>query len=185
MQLVGGDVEDFGRGIEGEEQRLRAGIDGITAIGVRGGDRAIGFGRGVLDRRHLIALLEHVVGACERLLDVAVADLLVVVLAVILEGVLWIGLVHHRCAGLERFFDVEDRRQRIVIDPDLAKGFVGFALTAGDHGDDRLAAVADLVDRQRRLVILAELEQAEQRVEVHRNIGAANDAAHARRTLGG
>ena len=180
-----GTVEDLRRRIEGEEQRLRAGIDGIAAVGVGRGDRAVGLGRRVLDRRHLVALLEHVVGTGERLLHVAVADLLMVVLAVILEGVLRIDLVHHRRAGLERLLDVEHRRQRIVVDPDLADGLVGFALAVGDHRDDRLAPVADLVDRQRRLVVLAELEQAEQRIEVHRDVGAADDAAHARRALGG
>ena len=64
----------------------------------------------------------------ERLLHVAEAQLLVVVLAVILEGVLRIGLVHHRRAGLERLLDVEHRRQRIVVDPDLGERLERLAL---------------------------------------------------------
>ena len=57
-------------------------------------------------------------------------------------------------------------------------------MAVGDDGDDRLALVAHLVDRQRRFVVLAEIDQAEQRIEVARHVGAANDPADARMPLG-
>ena len=41
---------------------------------------------------------------------------------------------------------------------------------------DRLAFVAHHVGRQRRLVVLAELDEAQQRVEIDRHVGRANDA---------
>ena len=63
MKGVGGHVEDLGAGVEREEQRLRRGVDDIASVGVGRRDRAVGLGRRVLDRRHLIALLEHMVGA--------------------------------------------------------------------------------------------------------------------------
>ena len=90
-----------------------------------------------------------------------------------------IGLVDDRRAGLHRLLDVEHRRQRFVVDADLRQRLEGFALAVGDDGDDRLALVANLVDRERRLVILAEIDQAEQRVEIARHVGAADDPPHA------
>ena len=59
MQLVRLHGVDLGRRVEREEQRLGRGVDNEAAIGVRHGDRAVGLGRRVLDRRHLIALVEH------------------------------------------------------------------------------------------------------------------------------
>jgi len=52
-------------------------------------------------------------------------------------------------------------------------------MTVGDDGGDRLALVADLLDRERRLVVLAEIDKAEQRVEITGYVGAADDPAHA------
>ena len=124
------------------------------------------------------------VGAGEGALDVAKAQLLVIVNVVIGERVLRIGFVDHRRAGLQRLLDVEDRGQRLIVDADLCDGLIGLAVAVGDDGDDRLALVAHLVDRQRRLVVLAEIDQAEQRVEVARHIGAADDPAHSGGTLG-
>ena len=116
----------------------------------------------MLDRRHLVALLEHVVGLGEAALDVAEAQLLMIVDVVIGEGVLRIGLVDDRRAGLQGLLDVEHRRQRLVVDADLRDRLIGLARAVGDDGDDRLALVAHLVDRERRLVVLAEIDQAEQ-----------------------
>ncbi len=113
------------------------------------------------------------IGLGEAALDVAEAQLLVIVDVVIDEGVLGIGLVDHGRAGLQRLLDVEHRRQRLVVDPHLRDRLIGLARAVGDDGDDRLALVADLVDRQRRLVVLAEVDQAEQRVQI--------DAARRRR----
>ncbi len=133
----------------------------------------------MLDRRHLVARFEHVIGCRERLFHVAEAQLLVIVFAVILEGVARIGLVDHGRAGLERVLDIEDRRQRLVVDTDLSQRLESLALRACDHRDDRLTLVADLVGGQRRLVVLAEVEQAQERIEVARHVGAADDAADA------
>ena len=184
MKGVGGHIENLGAGVEREEQRLRRGVDDITSIGVGRRDRAVGLGRRVLDRRHLIALLEHMVGARKAALDVAEAQLLVIIDVVIGERVLRIGFVDDRRAGLQRFLDVEHRGQRLVVDADLCQGLEGLAVAVGDDRHDRLALVAHLVDRERRLVVLAEIDQAEQRVEVARHVGAANDPAHPGRALG-
>ena len=106
-----------------------------------------------------------------------------IVLAVILEGVLRVGLVDHRRAGLERLLDVEHRRELLVVDPHLGERLERLALGAGDDRHDRLALVAHLVGRERRLVVLAEVQEREQRVEIARHIRAADDAAHARHAL--
>ena len=179
MKGVGWHIEDLGAGVEREEQRLRRGVDDIAPVGVGRGDRAVGLGRRMLDRRHLVALLEHMVGAGEAALDVAEAQLLMIIDVVIGEGVLRIGLVDDRRARLHRLLDVEDRRQRLIVDADLRHRLERLALAVGDDRDDRLALVAHLVDRERRLVVLAEIDQAEQGVEIARNVGAANDPAHA------
>src|SRR2546428_266720 len=71
MKGVGGNVEDFGAGVEREEQGLRRGVDDIAAVGVGGCDRAVGLGRRVLDRRHLVALFEDMIGLGEAALDIA------------------------------------------------------------------------------------------------------------------
>jgi hypothetical protein len=53
----------------------------------------------MLDRRHLVALFEDVIGLGEAALDVAEAQFLVIVDVVIDEGVLGIGLVDDGRAG--------------------------------------------------------------------------------------
>ena len=73
MQLVRLHRVDLGRGVEREEQRLRRGVDDEAAVGVRHRDRAVGLGRRVLDRRHLVAVFEDDVGLLEGRLDVAEA----------------------------------------------------------------------------------------------------------------
>ena len=55
----------------------------------------------------------------------------------------------------------------------------GLAMAVGDDRDDRLALVAHLVDCKCRLVVLAEIDQAEQRVQIARHVRAANDSANA------
>ncbi|MHC2233039.1 hypothetical protein ACVI8L_001378 [Bradyrhizobium diazoefficiens] len=184
VEGVGGHVQNLGAGVDREEQRLRRGVDDVAAVGVGRGDRAVGLGRRVLDRRHLVALLQHVIGGRERRIGVAETQALVIVDLVIGECVLWVGLVDHGRAGLERVLDVEHRRQHLVVDLDLGNRLERLALAVGNDGDDRLALVADLVDRQRRLVVLAEIDQAQQRVEIDRHVGAADDPAHAGRALG-
>ncbi len=100
------------------------------------------------------------------------------------EGVFRIGFVDHRRAGLQRFLDVENRGQRFIVDADLADGLEGLAVAVGDNRQDWLALVAHFVDCECRLVVLAEIDEAEQRVEVARHVGAANQPAHPGAALG-
>ena len=184
VQPVGGQVEQLGCGAEREEQRLRAGVHHEAVVGLRRGDRAVGLGRRMLDGRHLVALFQHEVGGGERPLDIAEAQLLVIVLLVVLEGIGRVGLVHHRGAGLDCLLDVEHRRQRIPVDADLGERGIGRRFALGHHGEDRLALVAYLVDGQQRLVVLAEADQAQQRVFVHGHVGGADHALDAGGALG-
>src|SRR3984957_16451297 len=78
-----GHIEDLRASVEREEQGLGRSVDDIATVGVGGCDRAVRFSRRVLDRRHLIALLENVIRRGEAALDVAEANLLVVVEVVI------------------------------------------------------------------------------------------------------
>ena len=50
-------------------------------------------------------------------------------------------------------------------------------------GRDRLALVADLLVRDERLVVHAEIEQAQKRIEIARHVLAEHDAHHARHAL--
>jgi hypothetical protein len=81
-------------------------------------------------------------------------------------------------------FDFQNVGQHLVIDPDLVERLEGLALGVGDHRNDRLALVAHLFGGQRRLVVLAEVEQAQQGVEIDRHVAAGEDAAHAGAALG-
>ena len=123
------------------------------------------------------------VGGRERPLDVAEAQLLVVVFVVVFESVGRIGLVHHRGAGLDRLLHIEHSGQRIVVDPHLGECGIGGGLAVGHHRHDRLALVAHLVDCQHRLVVLAEADQAQQRVLVDGDVGGADHPLDARIAL--
>ena len=122
-------------------------------------------------------------GLSEGLFDVPKSQPLMIVAVVIDEGVLRVGFVDRRGAGFQRLLHVEHGRQRLVIEANPGHRLVGFAEGVGDHGDDRLALVAHLVDRESRLVVEAEVDQRQQRVEVARHVLAADDAAHAGRAL--
>jgi hypothetical protein len=138
----------------------------------------------MLDRRHLIAFVEHNVGLCERRLDIAEAQLLMIVFVVIFEGVFRIGGIDRKRPRLERFLDIEHRRQLIIGDANQRHRFECGSLGGRDDAEDRLALVAHRLGRQRRLVVLAELDQAQQRIEIERHVGRSNDALDARRTRG-
>ena len=88
------------------------------------------------------------IGLGETALDIAEAQLLMVVDVVIDEGVLRIGLVDDGRARLQRLLDVEHCGQRFVIDPHLRHRLKRLSRAVGDDGDDWLALVADLVDRE-------------------------------------
>ena len=137
----------------------------------------------MLDGRSLVALLDHEVGCTEGLFRIAEAQLLVVELLVILEVIMRIGFVDDGRAGLERLLDVEDSRQGFVVDPHQLARSHRRGLALGDDRHDGLALVAHFVDRKRGLVILAEIDQTEQRILVHRHIRCPQDALHARCAL--
>ena len=63
----------------------------------------------MLDRRHLVAILDDDVGFFESRLDLAEAELLVIVFTVIFEGVLGIRCVDRGRTRLQRLLDVEHR----------------------------------------------------------------------------
>ncbi|KRQ06999.1 hypothetical protein AOQ73_12645 [Bradyrhizobium pachyrhizi] len=138
----------------------------------------------MLDRRHLVALFQHMVGRRERAVGIAEAQLLVIIGLVIGEGVFGIDLIDHGRARLQRVLDIEHRRQRLIVDLDLCDGLIGFARAVGDDRDDGFALVTHLVDRERGLVVLAEIDQAEQCVQVARHVGGADHVPHALRPLG-
>ena len=104
-----------------------------------------------------------------------------IVFAVVLEGVLRIGGIDRKRPRLQRLLDVEDRRQRIVGDAHHRQRLKRRTFAGRDDGEDRLALVAHNVGGKRRLVVLAELDEAQQRVEIDRHVGCANDPLHARR----
>ena len=152
VEPVRGQVQDPGRGLQAEEERLGVRVADVTAGGVGGRDAPAGLGRRVLDRRHLVALLDDVVGLAEAAFDVAEADLPEVV-AVVVVPVPAVVLVDQRGVRRQRLLDVEHRGQGLVVDPDLRGGGGGGRFALRDHRRDRLAAIADLVERQRRLVV--------------------------------
>jgi hypothetical protein len=167
--------------VSSEEQRLRRGVHDEAAVGIGHGDRAVGLGRGVLDRRHLVTVFDDDVGSLECLFDIAVAQLLMVVFAVIFEGVLRIGRINRHSPLLERLLDVEDSRQRVVGDVHQGERLQRRALAGRNDTENGLALVTHDIGRQRRLVILAELDEAQKRVEIDRHVGGPNDALDAGR----
>ena len=86
------------------------------------------------------------VGRGQAAVGVAEAQFLVIIDLVVGERVLRIGLVDHGRTGLQGVLDVEHRRQRLVVDPDLRHRLIGVAGTVGDNGDDRFAFVTHLVN---------------------------------------
>ena len=79
-------------------------------------------------------------------------------------------LVDERRAGLQRLVHVEHRRQHLVVDLDLRRRLVRRALAVGEHRDHRLALPAHLVVGQHLLVLGADLDQDQDRVDVVRHV---------------
>ena len=183
VQPVRGHLQDLRGGLQAEEQRLRVRVADVAARGVGGRDAPAGLGRSVLDRRHLVAFLDDVVGLAKGALDVAEPDLPEVV-AVVVVPVAAVVLVDERSARRERLLDVEHRGQGLVVDPHPGRGSSRGGLGLGDDRGDRLAAVADLVERERRLVVGAEVEEDQQGVDPLRHVLGSEDAHHARHLRG-
>ena len=185
MQPVGLHVQQLGGGAQREEQGLRRGVADDAVVGLRRRDGAIGFHRRLLDGRHLIAPFDHPVGAPEGLGHVAEAQLLMIVLVVVVEGVVGVGLIDHRGVGRERLLDVENMRQHLVIDPHRSTCRACQAIAGGHDGQHRFALVGDLAGRDQRLVVTAEIQQAEKRIQVIGDIFPAHDTHHPLHALGG
>ena len=124
------------------------------------------------------------IGFPKRLLDIAVAQLLVVVLAVIDELVVGIGFVDHRRARCDCLFDIEHVRENFPLDADLVRGGTGLLFGIRDDGRDRLALVGNLVGAEHGLVIEAEVEQAQQGIQIDRDIATKQHATHAGHAFG-
>ncbi len=107
-----------------------------------------------------------------------------VVAVVVVEGVVGVGLVDDGGVGGERGLDVEDVGQGLPLDADGGRGLARLGVGLGDDGGDGLAAVGDLLLGQQGLVVAAELEERQQGVEVHRHVGAGQDADDAFHPLG-
>jgi hypothetical protein len=124
------------------------------------------------------------VGLAEGGLHVAVAQLLVVVLAVIDELVGRVDVEHGRRAGLHRLFHVEDVGERLPFDADRLDGRARLRLGLGDDRRHGLALVAGALGREDRLVVDPEVQKRQERVEVERHIRPPQDAHDARHPLG-
>ena len=122
------------------------------------------------------------VGCGKALFHVAEANA-AAVMALVLEVVLAVIFVDERSAGLKRLLHVEDGRQLLVFDLHPGGRLARRRQRLGDHRDDRLALVADLVDGERRLVVGLDLDQAEDRIDVLRHVLVGEDAHDARSLL--
>ena len=81
-------------------------------------------------------------------------------------GIVAVAVPHRRAVGVERLLlgrplGIDDELERLVLDPDLLGGPAGLLRVLGGDERDRLAEVADAVDREHRLV--GELEAVELR----------------------
>ena len=118
----------------------------------------------MLDRADLVPALDDVVGAGHRGVDVAEADLAERA-SIEVEGV-DAPLGHRRCAGSQRLFHVEHRRQFLVFDAHELGRLGRPRSRLGDHGDDRLADVAHALVGENALLVEAEADQAEDGIDV-------------------
>ena len=134
-----------------EVQRLRAGVDREPAVGL-GHDLAhLGLDRGVLDRCRTVDALHDQVGPVECLLDVALADLTTIHLALEMRVPVAVP-VDLRSTRIERLADVEEGRAFREVGGDRLDGSHGsFFIGCGDDRD-RLPQVAHLVLGEQRLV---------------------------------
>ena len=183
VQPVRRHLQDLRRGLQAEEERLGVRVADVAARSVGRRDAPAGLDRRVLDRRHLVALLDEVVRLAEAALDIAEPNLLEVV-AVVVVAVAAVVLVDQWGARLQRLFHVEHRGQGFVVDPNLCGSASRGRLALGDHRSDRLAAIADLVEGKRRLVIGADVEEDQQRVDLLRHVLGRENAHHARHPFG-
>ena len=121
------------------------------------------------------------IGRGEGRFDIAKAQFLVVILAVVDELVLRIDLADRGCARLDRLLDIKHMRQHLPVNAHRLNRRPRLSLGCRNHGRHRFAAVGHLVGRQQRFVIDAEIEQAQQGVQIGRHITPGqhlDDAGH-------
>jgi len=187
MQARGRHIQKLGGRTQRKEQRLCRGVTDEAVVCFRGSDRAAGLDRRLLDRGHLVLAFNNVVGFGEAFLDVPEAQLLVVVKVVIVEGVVGIDLVDNRRVRLQRRFRVENVRQHLVVHSDGSTGVSCLPLGFGNDRGHGLADIGNLCILDQFLLILAEIDKREQRVEVVRHVARqhdAHDTGHAFRLAG-
>ena len=169
VQVLEGRLQDQRAVVQREEERLRVGVDGVAAVGLRAHDAAGGFGRRVLDGAGGVAFLDDVVGLVEGPLDVAIAYLaegVALAVLVVVDEVVGAPRLEDRRARLERLFDVEDRRQLLQVETDLVGGLGGRSFGLREDGGDLFALPEHLVLRQHRFIVGADADQAEDGVDV-------------------
>jgi hypothetical protein len=176
------DLQDDRRVVEREVERLRVRVDGDPPVGLGLGDAAGGLGRRVLGRRVLVRALDDVVGAGPRRRRVAVADPAAVVALV--DEVVRAPVRDDRRPSGQRLLDVEHRGQLLEIEPDERDRLEGRLLRLGDHRRDRLAPIARPLGREHLLLIRLDPDQAEDRVDVLRNVGGGERGHEAGHLLG-
>ena len=178
-------VQHLGRGAQREEQRLRGGVADIAAVLFGRGDGAAGLHRRLLDGRHLVAALDHVVGLAEGGLHIAVAELLVVVLAVIDELV---GRDRCRARSARRALPPPRRRGRAAAAPNppaLLHGGARLRLGLGDDGGDGLALVAHFARSTGSVRRRCPKSSSDSSVlRLQRHVASQKDADDARHPLG-
>ena len=86
--------------------------------------------------------LDDVIGLLERPVDVAV------VVDPLPDDVGADGLMQHGSTGRNRGEGVDDRGQRLILDLDELRGVARGLTRVREHDGDRIALVANLVDRQ-------------------------------------
>ena len=108
--------------------------------------------------------LDHVIGARARGRRVAVADPPAVMALV--DEVVRAPVGDDRRVGLQGLLDVEHRRQLLEVQPHARDRLQRRRLGLGDHGGDRLAAVARALGGEHLLLVRLDPDQAEDRVDV-------------------
>ena len=148
-------------------------------VRLRLGDAPGGLGRRVLGRAVLVDALDHVVGPRARRRGVAEADAPAVVAFV--PEVVRVPVRHARRVGLQRLLDVEHRGQLLEVELDpvdrLQRGLLGL----GHDRGDLLAAIAHPLLGQDLLLVRLDPDQAEDRVDVLRDVlrrQRAHEAGH-------
>ena len=135
-------------------------------------DRAIGLHRGRGVAREGPVQPDDAVGLRERRFRVAVAE------AAMVDDVGADRLVQQRRVVAHRRLQVDDRRQRPVLDLDRLERVLGGVAVLGRDQRHRLAGVAHLVDRH-RVIVDRHADGARDRLNRRRNVDSGDDSVDA------